>query len=117
MLLGGLRIAVRLAAVFALAAMLTGCGGDEVMRVKYPLIWAGIVAGGPSGEWLWGDCDAFAPPRRQAQLCEQRRQAAETPAERAARLARAEGPYAVCLASLAERTCHPDVVHVLPGRE
>ncbi len=117
MILRALMFGLKVASVLTLAALAAGCGRDEIMAVKYPAIWAGIVAGGPTGEWLWGDCDEFAPPRRQAQLCELRLQASETAAERHARLARARTDPAVCVRSLADRTCHRDVVYVIPGRE
>ena len=106
---------IKVSAVLAAAGLLVGCGRDEAMTVKYPLIWAAIAAGGPTGEWLWGDCDEFAPPRRQAQLCELRRQVVETPGERAARLARARVAPMACVRSLADRTCHGEIVYVLPG--
>lgn len=118
MIVRTLGFAIKAATVFALAALVAGCSrGDEIMTVKYPLIWAGIVAGGPTGEWLSGDCDEFAPPRRQAQLCAMRRDIMETPTEREARLQRARVQSAVCVRSLADRTCHGDVVFVLPGQE
>lgn len=117
MIVRTLGFAIKAAVVLALTSLVAGCGRDEIMTVKYPLIWAGIAAGGPTGEWLWGDCDEFAPPRRQAQLCELRRQAMETAAEREVRLARARTETLVCVRSLADRTCHGDVVYVLPGRE
>lgn len=108
---------LKVACVLTLAAMAAGCGRDEIMAVKYPAIWAGIVAGGPTGEWLWGDCDEFAPPRRQAQLCELRRQATETAAEHEARLARRRTQASVCVRSLADRTCHDAVIFLVPGRD
>jgi hypothetical protein len=115
--LRAVRLAVKLAGAIVLAAILAGCGRDEIMTVKYPLIWAGMVAGGPSGEWLWGDCDEFAPPRRQAKLCELRREVTENAAEREARLARAQPASALCLGSLDRPTCHAGIVHVQPGQE
>lgn len=117
MITSAMKLLTKAAAALALASALNGCGGDEIMTVKYPLVWAGMVAGGPTGEWLWGDCSEFAPPRRQAQLCELRRDVTESAAEREARLARNRIEKPVCARSLADRTCHADIVYVLPGRQ
>lgn len=117
MLVRILSLSVKLAVVFAVAAVVGGCDRNEIITIKYPLIWAGVLAGGPTGEWLWGDCAEFAPPRRQLQLCELRRDITETMEDRAARLKRAAAQPAVCLYSLADRTCHREVTYVMPGGE
>jgi len=117
MIVRALMFGLKVTSVLTLAALVAGCGSDQIVTVKYPAIWAGIVAGGPTGEWLWGDCHEFAPPSRRAQLCELRRQATETAVEREARLAKTRIDPAVCVRSLADRTCHRDVVYVIPGRE